>query len=225
MKPLRLILLLTGSFLTAGPGSGSSSAEPARSTVITSERLEMEGSGDRNFFYFEGDVKALGTNLRLLCDQLTVISARAGSAPNEEAIGEIGAIEEIIASGNVEIHQAGRSAFAGKAVVDPRDGTVTLSDDPRVTDGEVEITGYQFVLHRGEKRFESIPDPNAPMDQPSRSVVRLGALPDLGFDKAEDEVQLDDRIDESPDETDSPNPSFQAAPGGDSEEAPAPEDG
>lgn len=227
--PTRRRLLPFLAFLIGAVSPASAeSPDPAsaESTVITSHRMEMEGAGDRNFFYFEGDVEVVGNNLRLLCDRLTVISARAAAA-NDEAIGEIGAIEEIIARGNVQIHQAGRSAYAGLAEVDPRAGTVTLSEDPRVTDGEVEITGYQFVLHRGDKRFESIPDPNAPADQPARSVVRMGALPDLGFDKDQAEVDLDQRLQDedtppppesapppdSPDSEDSPEaPSSQPTP-------------
>jgi hypothetical protein len=71
---------------------------------------------------------------------------------------------------------------------------VTLSDKPKIIDGEVEVEGYQFVLHKGERKFESIPDPNAPDDAPSRSVVRLGAMPDMGFDQAEEDITVDDRL-------------------------------
>ncbi|NBD38729.1 MAG: hypothetical protein GVY10_09185 [Verrucomicrobia bacterium] len=161
-------------------------------TVITSDRLEMQGTEGKNFFYFEGRVRVEGTNLQLACERLTVVAAREGA--KGEGVGEIGAIEEIIARGEVEIHQAGRSAYAGLAKVDPRAGTVTLAENPRVTDGDTEVTGYRFVLHRGEKRFESIPDPDAPPEKPSRSVVRLGAMPDLGFDQTEKEVDLDERL-------------------------------
>lgn len=164
-----------------------------QSTVITSERLEMQGTEARNYFYFRGDVQVDGTNLQLSCDELTVVALREG--PETATIGQIGAIEEIVAQGGVEIHQAGRSAFAGRAEVNPRAGTVTLLEDPRIVDGEVEVEGYQFVLHRGEKKFESIPDPNAPEGAPSRSVVRLGGMPDLGFDQSEEAISVDDRLD------------------------------
>ncbi len=163
-----------------------------KETVISSHRLEMQGTEEKNFFYFEGAVEVRGTNLRLSCERLTVVSAREGAA--EEGVGEIGAIEKIVARGDVEIHQAGRSAYAGLAEVDPRAGTVTLSENPRVTDGETEVTGYQFVLHRGEKRFESIPEPDAGGEKPGRSVVRLGAMPDLGFNQEEEAVDLNRRL-------------------------------
>jgi lipopolysaccharide export system protein LptA len=162
--------------------------EALANTLITSERLEMQGTPGRNYFYFTGAVEVKGTNLQILCDELTVVAGRDG--PDDATIGRIGAIEQIIARGSVAIHQAGRSAYAGKAEVNPRVGTVTLSDNPRIVDGEVEVEGFQFVLHKGERKFESVPDPNAPPEQPSRSVVRLGAMPDLGFDQKEEAVTV-----------------------------------
>lgn len=162
-------------------------------TVITSETLEMQGTESRNYFYFRKDVVVIGTNLELHCDELTVTAIRRGDEEDDSTVGEIGAIERIVAVGNVRIHQAGRSAYAGRAEVNPSEGTVTLMDSPRVIDREVEVEGYQFILHQGDRRFESIPDPNAPVGQPSRSVVRLGALPDLGFDQDEDKIRIGDR--------------------------------
>ncbi|MCC5808604.1 MAG: hypothetical protein JJU00_19915 [Opitutales bacterium] len=161
--------------------------EPLRTTV-TSETIEMQGTDERNYFYFRDDVEVRGTNLEIRCDELTVIAGRAGAA--EEGFGEIGAIESIVAVGNVVIVQEGRTAYAGRAEVNPREGTVTLSENPRVVDGDVEVEGYQFVLFRDERRFASIPDPNAPPDRPSRSVVRLGELPDLGFSQDEDRIRV-----------------------------------
>jgi len=181
MKSTFLVFLFIISFGLATEGQNAQSAE----TVVTSERMEMQGTEDKNYFTFENDVKVRGTNLSINCEKLTVVSARSGGA--NETVGEIGAIETILAEGNVVIEQAGRIAFAGKAEVDPAKGIVILSDQPRIKDDDVEVEGYQFVLYRGEKKFESIPDPNAAPGE-SRSKVRLGALPDLGFDKPSEEI-------------------------------------
>ena len=183
---------LLASLLLCGGVVHAQESNPVQNTVITSLYLEMQGTAEKNYFYFTGDVQVTGTNLEIGCEELTVISLREG--PEGATIGNIGAIEQIVARGNVEIHQAGRSAYAGLAEVDPKAGTVVLSDNPKVVDDEVEVTGYQFVLHRGDKKFESIPDPNAPLNQPSRSVVRLGAMPDLGFDQEEEDISVDDQI-------------------------------
>lgn len=159
-------------------------------TVITSETVEMQGTETRNYFYFRNNVVVEGINLELRCDELTVVSLRRAGADDGETVGEIGSMESIVAVGNVEIYQSGRSAFAGRAEVNPAEGTVTLKENPRIVDRDVEVQGYQFVLNQGERRFQSIPDPNAPEDQPSRSVVRLGALPDLGFDQDDDAIDI-----------------------------------
>lgn len=182
--------------LPCGAAAQDAGGVGLESTVITSERLEMQGTLERNYFYFSGDVEVRGTNLQILCDALTVVAMREGSG--SATIGTIGAVEEIVAKGQVEIHQAGRSAYAGLAEVDPVKGTVTLSDSPKIIDGEVEVEGYQFVLHKGEKRFESVPDPHAPVGAPSRSVVRLGAMPDLGFAQEEEAITVDDRMETVP---------------------------
>jgi len=191
LNALRLACLLA-CLSAAAPLVG----QERENTVITSRHLEMQGTEEKNYFYFDGNVEVRATNLAINCNELTVVSLREG--PAGATIGSIGAIEKIMARGDVEIHQAGRSAYAGLAEVDPDGGTVTLSDNPRVVDGEVEVEGYQFVLHKGERKFESIPDPNASPDKPSRSVVRLGAMPDLGFDQSEEAVTVDDRIEDIP---------------------------
>jgi len=180
-------------------------------TLITSERLEMQGTTGKNYFYFTGAVRVEGTNLEILCEELTVVAGREG--PEQATIGRLDAIDQIIAAGAVEIHQAGRSAYAQRAEVDPVAGTVTLSGSPRIVDGDVEVEGYQFVLHKGERKFVSIPDPNAPSEAPSRSVVRLGAMPDLGFDQEEASISVDDRIGtEAPDDATS-DPSMDSGAG------------
>lgn len=191
MKRLSIHALLLAS-LVCLPLLPAAEGEEESPTLITSQHLEMQGSVDRNFFYFSGSVEVSGTNLRILCDELTVTSLREG--PDGATIGNIRAIESIVASGSVEIHQAGRSAYAQRAEVDPKAGTVVLSGSPRILDGEVAIEGYQFILNKGERKFVSVPDPNAPASEPSRSVVRLGAMPDLGFDQEEAAITVDDQI-------------------------------
>jgi lipopolysaccharide export system protein LptA len=169
---MMLVLIASGHLVTG---------EPAERTVIRSTSMEMQGSESNNYFHFRGQVEATGTNLRIRCDALTIVSRRGGDSPT--GIGEIGAIESIVALGNVVIEQAGRTAYAGRAEVNPATGTVTLSDNPRITDRGVEVEGYQFVLNQGKRSFVSLPDPAATGGSAGRSVVRLGALPDLGFDQ------------------------------------------
>ncbi len=177
-------------------------------TVINSETLEMRGTEQRNFFYFQGTVHVRGEDVEIHCDELEVVSAREGDA--DATIGEIGAIERIVATGAVRIHQAGREARAGKAVMNPREGSVVLSEDPRIIDGETEVTGWQIVLARDRSiRVLQDPEDPAPGSERRRATVILGGqLPDLRFDRAEDafaEGAEGDRFDSSlpPDTEDS----------------------
>lgn len=181
--PHLLLAALLALLASTGPLRAQAGQREPVQTIVTSDSLQMQGSPLRNYFYFEGNVVAEGTNLELRCDKLTVVAQRV--AEDEQSFGDLGPIESILAEGNVSIFQAGRSAFAGLAEVDPREGTLTLSENPVLVDGEVEVTGYQFILFQDQRKFLSIPDPNAPRDRPSRSVVRLGQLPDLGFDQPE----------------------------------------
>jgi lipopolysaccharide export system protein LptA len=179
-------------FLVPSASVLSAQEQVQQDTIITSEHLEMQGTEEKNYFYFSGSVEVKGTNLYLSCNELTVVSLREG--PTGATIGSIGALEKIVASGAVVIEQAGRMAYAGRAEVDPHAGTVVLSESPRIIDDEVAVEGYQFVLNKGEKKFVSVPDPNAPAEEPSRSVVRLGAMPDLGFDQAEEQITVGDQL-------------------------------
>jgi lipopolysaccharide export system protein LptA len=167
-------------------------AEEAMRTVIDSETLEMQGTEDRNFFYFRGNVHVTGTNLEIRCDELTVTAFRGGE--EDETVGEIGAIEAIVAKGNVEITQAGRVATAGRVEVDPVAGTVSLLDDPKMVDGEVEVEGYKFVFYKDDRRVEVVADPYATPDKPARSRVSLGALPANAFEQEEEAVTVTDRL-------------------------------
>lgn len=188
MKPLLCLTLLA--FGASLPAIAQDAEGPR--TVIDSDSLEMQGTGERNFFYFRGNVHVSGQNLEIHCENLVITASRGGD--EDATVGEIGAIERIVASGDVEIQQAGRRAVAGRAEVDPVEGTITLSENPRIIDGEVEVEGYAFVFYKDDKRIETIADPDATPDQPSRSRVSLGALPEIDFAQPEEEITVLGRV-------------------------------
>jgi len=182
--------------------AGVSFAEEGK-TVITSGTLEMQGTEDRNHFYFKGGVEVIGAELTIICDELVVIAFRDGDAG--AAVGEIGAIESILAEGHVVIEQAGRKATAGRAEVNPVKGTVTLSKHPKIIDNDVEVEGYQFVIHTADKRVETIADPNASPDQPSRSKVTLSGIKQMDFSQSVDSITVGEKIKETSDAEIDPN--------------------
>ena len=171
------------------PGAEESD-QPADITVIVSDHLQMRSTEEKNYFYFDQNVQVEATNLVVKSDRMEIIALRENEADDPDAtVGEIGAIESIVATGNVEIYQAGRVAYAGRAEVLPREGKVVLSESPRVVDGETEIAGWQIVLNKGERQVIVFPNPDEQAAEADRERPTItlggGALPDLGFDEDE----------------------------------------
>ena len=152
-------------------------------TIVESDALEMNATDDQNFFYFTGNVRVTGTNLAVTCDRLEVVTSRTGDS--EATIGKITAIESIVATGGVEIFQAGRLITAGRAELSPRDGLVILTDQPKIIDGEVEVSGWRITLLKGERKALVEADPE--QGQGGRPTVKLDSLPDLGYREKEQE--------------------------------------
>ena len=152
-------------------------------TIVESDALEMNATDDQNFFYFTGNVRVTGTNLAVTCDRLEVVTSRTGDS--EATIGKITAIESIVATGGVEIFQAGRLITAGRAELSPRDGLVILTDQPKIIDGEVEVSGWRITLLKGERKALVEADPE--QGQGGRPTVKLASLPDLGYREKEQE--------------------------------------
>ena len=169
---------------------------PPPRTFIESDCLEMKGFEDRNLFYFSKDVRVIGNNLLINCDNLEVEALRGGKV--DATVGEIGAIQRIQATGNVVIEQSGRKALCGRAEFDPKKGAVVLSENPKVIDKEAEVTGWKIVINTGDRKVKVLSDPSRAADK--RATVTLDSLPDFGFDKdqAEKEAEKNRPEDKSP---------------------------
>ncbi|MFW6353447.1 MAG: hypothetical protein ACOC3I_03570 [Verrucomicrobiota bacterium] len=167
------------------------SVDLSERTTIRSDVLEMQGTEDRNHFYFRGHVLVEGTDLLIRANELTVTALRD---PGEVTgtIGEIGAIEAIVAEGAVQIVQAGRTARAGRVEVDPVAGTVRFLEDPVIIQGDAEARAYGFVFHTRDKRIEAINPPGfAPGEKPGRATISLrGAASQLSVNVPEQDVLL-----------------------------------
>ncbi len=166
-----------GSALMAAPAANKApAANGEAATAITSDRVEMVSSEVTNQFFFYGNVKVIGTNLKVACDELEVIASRAPQSSPQATVGQIGAIVLIIAKGNVKIEQAGRVATSGRAELFPRDGKVILTDKPVVTDAQGVVSGHRMTLLKGERRALVEGGPSG-----DRPKVTLPTIPDMGF--------------------------------------------
>ena len=163
-------------------------------TIVESDALEMNATDERNFFYFTGNVRVTGTNLAVTCDRLEVVTTRTGES--EATIGELTAIENIVATGGVEIFQAGRQITAGRAELNPREGLVVLTDHPKIIDREVEVSGWRITLLKGERKALVEADPE--QGQGGRPTVKLDSLPDLGYREKEQEKTGPDKGEAAP---------------------------
>lgn len=191
MKHRLAILLLW--FLTALPVVAQAEADGR--TRIDSDTLEMQGTADFNFFYFGGNVHVLGSDLDIQCDKLTVKAAREGGA--DATVGEIGAIEEIVAVGHVVILQADREARAGRVVVDPKGGTIHFLESPEIIQGDMRAAAYGFVFYTEDKRLEAINPPDfKPGQKEGRTTISLSNLPIITPEVPLERVTVDDRVNE-----------------------------
>lgn len=168
------LTVVGGTEESVGGGSGE-----GPKTVIQSDSLEMRSGQVKDYFFFRDDVRVEGTNLIVTCDLLEVVARREGVDDDSDAtFGQLGTIESIIATGNVEIRQSGRRAEAGRAQVLPHEGRVVLTDGPRVYDGQGEVSGWRITLLRDERRALVETNPDLAED---RATVILRELPNLGY--------------------------------------------
>ena len=153
-------------------------------TVIESDHLTVRSSAERNFFYFRSNVRVQDPGLVVTSDYLEIEALRGTSSDAADTLGEFGAIQRIVATGNVVIEQAGRRAVAGRAELRMADGVVILTGSPRVYDQFGEVSGWRITLDKGSRRavVESAPpgQEGEGLDR-ERPTVKFDALPDLGF--------------------------------------------
>ena len=185
MKRQTIPTSLAGLCLLLVPAAALAQQRPAdgpAQTVIDSDQLTMQGTDDYNEFTFSGRVRAEGRDMLLLADDLVVHARRARNA--EGAVGEFGSIQTIVATGNVEIRQAGRVAYAGRAEVRPDEGLVVLSDSPRIVDERATVEGWQIVYNSETKTVQVLPDPaqQGRDGQRSRVILAESAIPQLDYE-------------------------------------------
>ncbi len=174
-RPIATVAL--GAALFAALPARAQHIAETQSTVIDSEQLDMRSTDTLTTFVFTKRVVVTGTNLRLTCDKLEVITTRQGDVT--ATIGKLGHFKSLVATGNVRLLQSDREAACGRAEVLPDDDKIILTDNPVVKDlaNGATASGPRMVLFRGERRAV-IEGGEA---NPSRIV--LPAIKDLGFDK------------------------------------------
>jgi lipopolysaccharide export system protein LptA len=141
--------------------------EAGPETEIHADNLEFLAVDEKATFVFSGNVVVNATNLNVTCDRMEITSLR--EAETDAAIGRMGRIQEIDATGNVIIRQGDRRATSGRAVLRPVDGLIVLTINPVLVDPQGIVAGEKITLFRGESR--------AVVERPR---LILNQIPDLG---------------------------------------------
>jgi lipopolysaccharide export system protein LptA len=161
---------------TARVAAAPAPAAPVVPTVIESGTFEMVSSPKETTSVFRQEVTVTGTNLKITCDELVVVTRRAGDPA--ATLGKQENFKSLVATGHVHIVQGDREAFAARGEIFPGEDKIVLSGDPvvRSTKEGWEQTGpgMQLVLYRGQRRAVLEGPPG------TRTKITLPPMKDLG---------------------------------------------
>jgi len=164
-----------------GLGVLGAQAESAE-TIVLADLITMRELEAGNQFIFDGSVEVMSGSMLLYANQLTLFadqSAKGAPAAAPEAFAgdaeilKVGEVQRVIAEGAVRIEQANKVATCDKAIFHPQAQRAELYGAPRVTNGEVIVTGDRMELKPGMATVYS--------DTDKRVKVVLPEIADLGY--------------------------------------------
>lgn len=171
-------VLLSSLLAAANPAAGSPSGTPPQPTDITAERSEIQSTDKETTMTCDGHVVVTGTDLKVTCDHLLVISSRVSE--HTGIVGQQAALKSLLATGHVRILQTEglREATCDKAQVFPDQDIVVLDGNPKVVDhgNNSVVTGDELKMFRGQRRVDG-----------THVHFTLPAIKDLGFKKPDGE--------------------------------------
>lgn len=138
------LLLFSSATLDAAQQEAGSSTRKDRSSKpikITSDQLQADNKGKQAVF--TGRVVARQEDVTIYSDRLEIYY---GSAKDE--------VDKIIAIGNVRILQTNRIGTGGHAVYENKDGKITLTINPKVTQDRDSVIGKVIIYYLDEDRSE-----------------------------------------------------------------------
>jgi len=147
-------------------------AAEAQQTVITSDAFDSSSTDTETVSFFTGNVVVTGTNIRMTCDRMKTITAKA--ADKSDSIGQQNQLKYMLSTGHVHIWQGEREAACGRAEVVPAEDKIVLTESPSVTDhGNNSVgTGDIIEMHRNRRVVTG-----------KNVRFTLPAIKDLGFDR------------------------------------------
>jgi lipopolysaccharide export system protein LptA len=152
-------------------------------TIVLADSITMRELETGNQFLFDGSVEVMSGLMIMYSNQLTlfadqpvkgVTTAAPGLVADDAEVLKVGQVRRVLAQGAVRIEQANKVATSDKAIFYPQEKRAELFGSPRVTDGEVIITGDRMELKPGIAVVYS--------DTDKRVKVVLPEIADLGYE-------------------------------------------
>ncbi|MBT4758017.1 MAG: LPS export ABC transporter periplasmic protein LptC [Opitutae bacterium] len=156
-------------------------------TIVLADSITMRELETGNQFLFDGSVEVMSGLMIMYSNQLTLFADQpvkgvATTATTRLVAGDaevlkVGEVRRVLAEGAVRIEQANKVATSDKAIFYPQEERAELFGSPRVTDGEVIITGDRMELKPGIAVVYS--------DTDKRVKVVLPEIADLGYEDSQ----------------------------------------
>ena len=153
-------------------------------TIVLADSITMRELETGNQFLFDGSVEVMSGLMIMYSNQLTLFAdqpvkgaattATPGLVAGDAEVLKVGQVRRVLAEGAVRIEQANKVATSDKAIFYPQEERAELFGSPRVTDGEVIITGDRMELKPGIAVVYS--------DTDRRVKVVLPEIADLGYE-------------------------------------------
>jgi lipopolysaccharide export system protein LptA len=152
-------------------------------TIVLADSITMRELETGNQFLFDGSVEVMSGLMIMYSNQLTLFAdqpvkgattATPGLVADDAEVLKVGQVRRVLAEGAVRIEQANKVATSDKAIFYPQEERAELFGSPRVTDGEVIITGDRMELKPGIAVVYS--------DTDRRVKVVLPEIADLGYE-------------------------------------------
>lgn len=141
---LRGILIIGFCFVIAGGLSAAEIAGGDRlNQPIQIKSNELSTDSANRTATFTGKVSARQSDVTIYCDRLVIHYSETGKE-----------VDKVEAFGNVRIVQANRVGQAGHAIYESQTGKIVLDDNPKVYQGEDEVTGKVITYHLDTQRSE-----------------------------------------------------------------------
>jgi lipopolysaccharide export system protein LptA len=145
-------------------------------TSVHADHIRMEQVTDHHHFAFTGSVDVQSGPLQLKSDSMTVTSRHAVDVGSDDARSmQVGAVQQLIAKGDVQIDRNGQRATSDEAFFYPQTGRAKLFGNPIINRQEVQLRGAQMELLEGEAIVRGGPEEDQLVE------VTLPTLPNLGY--------------------------------------------